>query len=104
MANAHKVIGDRSFGKKSEVVNQLVKQYCRGFRDSGILPVLKHYPGHGRSVKDTHENISLIDTNLEVLKATDLVAFSQLNEESLVMLAHIFYNKIDNKVATYSKN
>ena len=103
-ANAHKVIGDRSFGKKSEVVNQLVKQYCRGFRDSGILPVLKHYPGHGRSVKDTHENISLIDTNLEVLKATDLVAFSQLNEESLVMLAHIFYNKIDNKVATYSKN
>ena len=81
----------------------MVKQYCRGFRDSGILPVLKHYPGHGRSVKDTHENISLIDTNLEVLKKTDLVAFSQLNEESLVMLAHIFYNKIDNKVATYSK-
>ena len=73
-----------------------------GLRDSGILPVLKHYPGHGRSTVDTHNNVSFIDVDLDVLKRTDLIPFSNLKTESLVMLAHIFF-KIDKKVATYSK-
>ena len=102
-SGAHKVIGDRSFSNEPEIVNALVKQYCKGLRDSGIMPVLKHYPGHGRSKEDTHENVSKISTNLDTLKKTDLVAFSMLKQETLVMLAHIFFTKIDSEVATYSK-
>ena len=101
--NAHRVIGDRSFSDEPEIVDSLVKQYCKGLRDSGIMPVLKHYPGHGRSKEDTHENVSKININLETLKKTDLVPYSTLELESLVMLAHIFFTKIDSKVATYSK-
>ena len=102
-ADAHKVIGDRSFDENPKTVNQLVKEYCKGLRDSGIFPVLKHYPGHGRSEIDTHENVSIINTDLATLKKTDLIPFTSLNKESLVMLAHIFFNKIDSEVATYSR-
>ena len=102
-SGAHKIIGDRSFSDNPEIVEELVNQYCMGLRDSGILPVLKHYPGHGRSTVDTHNNVSFIDIDLDVLKRTDLIPFSNLKTESLVMLAHIFFKKIDKKVATYSK-
>ena len=98
-----RVIGDRSFSDEPEIVDSLVKQYCKGLRDSGIMPVLKHYPGHGRSKEDTHENVSKININLETLKKTDLVPYSTLELESLVMLAHIFFIKMNSKVATYSK-
>ncbi len=101
--NAHKVIGDRSFSDNPEIANELVKKYCKGLRDSGILPVLKHYPGHGRSKIDTHLNVSEVDTNLNILKKTDLIPFSSLKTQSLVMLAHIFYTKVDSEIATYSK-
>ena len=101
--HAHEIIGDRSFSDDPEIVDCLVKNYCKGLRDSGIIPVLKHYPGHGRSKTDTHENISKVDTQLNILKKTDLIPFTSLKTESLVMLAHIFYTKIDNKIATYSK-
>ena len=101
--NAHGIIGDRSFSDSPEIANELVKKYCKGLRDSGIMPVLKHYPGHGRSKTDTHLNISKVDTQLNILKKTDLIPFTSLKTESLVMLAHIFYTKIDNKIATYSK-
>ena len=101
--DAHKIISDRSFSNNAETANELVKQYCRGLRDSGVMPVLKHYPGHGRSKKDTHEDVSVIDTDLEILKKTDLIPFSILKVESLVMLAHISFTKIDSTVATYSK-
>ena len=103
-SDAHKVIGDRSFGNNPELVNELVKQYCMGLRDSGIMPVLKHFPGHGRSKKDTHNSVSFVNADLETLKKTDLVPFSILKSESLVMLAHIFFPKIDNNVATFSKS
>ena len=94
--NAHKVIGD-IFSDSPEIANELVKKYCEGLRDSGILPVLKHYPGHGRSKIDTHLNVSEVDTNLNILKKTDLIPFSSLKTQSLVMLAHIFYTKVDNR-------
>ena len=101
--DAHKIIGNRSFGHKPENVNKLVIQYCKGLKDCGIFPVLKHYPGHGRSKKDTHNDVSFIRTNLATLKKTDLVPFSSLKEETFVMLAHINYSVIDNEVVTYSK-
>ena len=87
------------------MVKQLVSQFSKGFRHSGVLPVLKHFPGHGRSLVDTHHNPSEIKTDLNTLfgKKT-LFLFLNLKNESLLMLAHIKFTKIDNKVATYSKS
>ena len=85
------------------MVRQLVSQFSKGLRHSGVLPVLKHFPGHGRSLVDTHHNPSEITTDLNTLWKEDFIPFLNLKNESLLMLAHIKFTKIDNKVATYSK-
>ena len=99
----HSVIGDRSFGENPNIVKQLSERYCKGLRESGIIPVLKHFPGHGRSEKDTHHNISIVSSKYSDLITTDFIPFSLLKYESLVMLSHIIYKNIDSKVSTYSK-
>ena len=100
---ANDIIGDRSFSSDPLIVKDLVKEYCKGFRDSGILPVLKHFPGHGRSLVDTHLEPSEVNVNIDILRRNDFIPFENLNTESLMMLAHIVYPKIDKEVATYSK-
>ena len=100
---ADSVIGDRAFHSNPNVVSNLTKEYCKGLRDGGIIPVLKHFPGHGRSLQDTHKQTSIINLNYKELELTDLVPFQNLKNQSLLMLAHIIYPKIDKLVATYSK-
>ena len=100
---AHDVIGNRSFGEKPHLVKELVEKFCQGYKDSGIIPVPKHFPGHGRSEFDTHENLSIIKTCYDELQSTDLVPFNILNKSLMVMLAHIIYPSLDLNVATYSK-
>ncbi len=100
---ANNIIGDRSFSSNPSIVRDLVMQYCKGFRDSGVLPVLKHFPGHGRSLVDTHLEPSKVDASLDILRKNDFIPFESLKNESLMMLAHIIYPKIDKEVATYSK-
>ena len=65
--------------------------------------MLKHFPGHGRSKFDTHFKKSIVKNSFEEIKKFDLVPFKLLEEEKMVMLAHIIYQNIDNKVATYSE-
>ncbi len=101
--NAHSIIGDRAFSSNPETVFELTKEFCKGLRDSGILPVLKHFPGHGRSKKDTHTHCSKINVDLDSLLKTDLIPFNFLKKESLLMLAHIIFPRIDKSVVTYSK-
>ncbi len=100
---ANDIIGDRSFSSDPIIVRDLVLQYCKGYRDSGILPVMKHFPGHGRSLVDTHLEPSEVNVELDILRKNDFIPFQNLKTESLMMLAHIVYSKIDNEVATYSK-
>ena len=100
--NAHKVIGDRSFGSDPELVLNLSNSFCKALKDSGIIPVPKHFPGHGRSKFDTHLQSSIINESYNDLIKTDLVPFKILDKSLMVMLAHIKYPLIDSKVATYS--
>ncbi len=100
---ANDIIGDRSFSSDPGIVKDLAIQYCKGFRDSGILPVMKHFPGHGRSLVDTHLEPSEVNVTLDILKKNDFIPFENLKTESLMMLAHIFYPKVDKEIATYSK-
>ena len=100
--NAHKVIGDRSFGSDPELVLNLSNSFCKALQDSGIIPVPKHFSGHGRSKFDTHLRSSIINESYNDLIKTDLVPFKILDKSLMVMLAHIKYPLIDSKVATYS--
>ena len=68
-----------------------------------IYPVLKHFPGHGRSMHDTHIKKSIVSASFKDLEKVDFVPFKLLENQRMVMLAHIIYKNIDNEVATFSK-
>ena len=99
----HNVIGNRSFGSDPKMVLQLSSKFVAGLQDSGIISVPKHFPGHGRSQKDTHLDEAVVTVGLDQLEKVDFIPFNILKDNLMVMLAHIIYEKIDKKVATYSK-
>tara|TARA_B100000242_G_C42987690_1_gene458456 strand:- start:133 stop:1140 length:1008 start_codon:yes stop_codon:yes gene_type:complete len=100
---ANNIIGDRSFSYNPRIVSDLGAAYCKGLKRSGIIPVPKHFPGHGRSKFDSHKKLPRINIPLEDLLKNDLIPFMKCNNEIFIMVAHIVYSKIDNVVATYSK-
>lgn len=84
------VIGDRSFGSDPAVVTQYAGAYARGLRDAGLLPVLKHFPGHGHGSGDSHTG-GVVTPPLADLKANDLVPYGTLVAEGpvAVMIGHL---------------
>ena len=90
--DGNEVIGSRSFSENPIAVLDLSREFCKGFNDSNIYPVLKHFPGHGRSKFDTHFKKSIVKNTFEEIKKTDLVPFKLLKNEKMVMLAHIIYH------------
>ncbi|CAJ1509886.1 glycoside hydrolase family 3 N-terminal domain-containing protein [[Mycobacterium] burgundiense] len=84
------VIGDRSFGSDPAVVTEYAGAYARGLRDGGVLPVLKHFPGHGNASGDSHVS-GVVTPPLEELKATDLVPYRTLTTQGPVgvMMGHM---------------
>ena len=99
----HEVIGNRSFGFNPKMVLKLSEIFCIGLKDSGIIPVPKHFPGHGRSKDDTHFSRSVVRTKLSELEKTDFISFKILKNNLFVMPAHITYTSLDKNIATYSK-
>ena len=97
------IIGDRAFSSDSMIVSHLGQEYCKGYRDSGIIPLIKHFPGHGRSELDSHKDLPIVNVSLSELKKKDLKPFKFLRNEIFLMLAHIIYKNIDSKVTPYSK-
>jgi len=92
---ADQIIGDRSFGGDSGTVCTLGGAACEGFFAGGILPVIKHIPGHGRAKVDSHKALPVVDTPFDILAQTDFVPFKALKEMPLAMTAHIIYSDID---------
>lgn len=83
------VIGDRSFSDDPQVVTKYADAYARGMRDAGILPVLKHFPGHGSASGDSHTG-AVTTPPLDQLKTSDLVPFRELVDTGVgVMLGHL---------------
>jgi len=102
---AHDVIGDRAFSDDPVVVGSLGRAACDGLRAGGVLPVIKHIPGHGRAGVDSHESLPRVDASLEELKRIDFPPFKALSNEFLAMTAHVVYKAIDaDAPATTSRN
>ena len=97
------VIGDRSFSSKPEIVSELGKSFCNAHKKIGIIPLIKHIPGHGASSKDSHKTTPNVNIDIVSLNKIDFFPFRKLNKESAAMVAHIIYTKIDKAIACYSK-
>ena len=94
-AGADAIIGDRAFGTRPEKVAALAAAFAQGLADGGVLPVLKHIPGHGRATADSHQKLPVVTANREILEATDFAAFRPLAGLPLAMTAHVVFTAID---------
>jgi beta-N-acetylhexosaminidase len=92
---AHNIIGDRAFGNDPWVVASLGQSVIDGMMDGGVLPVIKHIPGHGRAMADSHMNLPIVETPRDELERTDFTPFRALARAPLGMTAHVVYTSID---------
>ena len=101
---AHDVIGDRAYAKTPEGVALLGRAACEGMIAGGVLPVIKHIPGHGRAMSDSHLELPVVDAPYEELDARDFAPFRVLSDMPMAMTAHVIYTAVDRKrPATTSK-
>jgi beta-N-acetylhexosaminidase len=92
---AHDVIGDRAFAADPAVIIDLGRVQIEGLLEGGVLPVMKHIPGHGRAGADSHFHLPRVTTGAEELSAVDFVTFRSLDTCPMAMTAHVVYDSID---------
>lgn len=97
-------IGDRAFSTEPRVVAELASAFCDGLFAGGVLPVMKHMPGHGRATVDSHHEMPRVTAAAQTLRESDFVPFRALTALPLAMSAHVVFEAFDpNNVATLSK-
>jgi beta-N-acetylhexosaminidase len=103
VAGSHDVIGDRAYGTEPAVVAALGRAVMNGLLDEGVLPVIKHIPGHGRAMVDSHLDLPVVDASRAELEERDFPPFRALADAPWAMTAHVVYRAIDpNAPATTS--
>jgi beta-N-acetylhexosaminidase len=95
VAGADAVIGNRAYGTSPDKVAAIARAVTEGLEQGGVLPVLKHIPGHGRATADTHFLLPTVDTPEAELEATDFAAFRPLADLPMAMTAHVVFSAID---------
>ena len=101
---AHDIIGDRAYAADPATVARMGRAVAEGLLAGGVLPVIKHMPGHGRALGDTHQELPTVTAGLEDLDATDFAPFKALSDMPIGMTAHIVFTAIDpRRPATQSK-
>ncbi len=93
--SADAVIGDRAYGTEPAKVAAIAGAIAAGLQAGGVLPVLKHLPGHGRATADSHHRLPVVDTDRASLEATDFAAFKPLAKLPLGMTAHVVFSALD---------
>jgi beta-N-acetylhexosaminidase len=100
---AHSVIGDRAFSNDANIIAQLGRAAMNGLHSGGVASVIKHIPGHGRALADSHHELPVIDADAADLEF-DIAAFTPLNDAPMAMTAHVLYPSLDEEnCATLSK-
>jgi beta-N-acetylhexosaminidase len=102
-AGADAVIGDRAYGGDPARVARLGRAMCEGLLEGGVLPVVKHMPGHGRARVDSHHARPVVDAGAEELADTDFAPFRALSDMPWAMTAHVVYSAFDAEPATMSR-
>jgi beta-N-acetylhexosaminidase len=95
VAGADPVIGDRAYGNEPSKVAAIAGAIAAGLAEGGVLPVLKHIPGHGRATADSHQKLPVVSASRAELEATDFAAFRPLVALPMAMTAHVVFTAID---------
>ena len=100
----HEIIGDRAYGDTPEQVATLGRAAAEGLLAGGVLPIIKHIPGHGRALSDSHLELPVVKAKLLELEIRDFAPFRVLSDMPMAMTAHVVYTAIDRgRPATTSK-
>ncbi|MAF98361.1 MAG: beta-N-acetylhexosaminidase [Micavibrio sp.] len=96
----HDVIGDRAFGDDPQIVGRLGVSVCRNLLSLGVVPVIKHIPGHGRATCDSHKELPRVSVQKSELSAKDFEPFriavkSDISDRMWAMASHVIYEDID---------
>ena len=101
---AHDIIGDRAYARDPATVSVLARAAAEGMLAGGVLPIIKHIPGHGRAFSDSHHDLPVVEESLETLDAWDFAPFKAMSDMPLAMTAHVVFTAVDAKrPATTSK-
>src|SRR5499426_889571 len=95
LVGSDQVIGDRAYGSEAGKVAAIAKAIAEGLQAGGVLPVLKHLPGHGRANADSHHKLPVVDTDRRTLEETDFAAFRALASLPIGMTAHVVFSAFD---------
>ncbi|GIQ73123.1 beta-N-acetylhexosaminidase [Bradyrhizobium sp. RD5-C2] len=95
VAGADAVIGNRAYGTEPDKVAAIARAVTDGLEQGGVLPVLKHIPGHGRATADSHFRLPTVDTARLELERTDFAAFRPLADLPMAMTAHVVFSALD---------
>lgn len=102
--DAHEIVGNRAYSDRIEAIMALARAHAAGFADGGVLPVIKHIPGHGRARADSHLELPVVDAKREELEAVDFPPFAAMADAPMAMTAHVVYTALDGTApATLSK-
>ncbi|MGB7285730.1 MAG: beta-N-acetylhexosaminidase [Salaquimonas sp.] len=91
----HDVIGDRAYSTNAEDVATIGRIACEGLMAGGVLPVIKHIPGHGRAGADSHKELPEVHASHDELTRSDFIPFKRLNDMPMAMTAHVRYHALD---------
>ena len=101
---AHEVIGSRAYAEEIAIIMALARAHVAGFMDGGVLPVIKHIPGHGRARADSHLELPVVEASRAELSAVDFPPFAAMADAPMAMTAHVVFTALDKTApATLSK-
>jgi len=95
VVGSHDIIGDRAYGTTPQQVAALGRAVADGLLGGGVLPVMKHVPGHGRAIEDSHCDLPTVTASREDLEATDFAPFRALADLPAAMTAHVVFTALD---------
>jgi beta-N-acetylhexosaminidase len=93
--DSHEVIGDRAYAQVPEKISMLARAAVVGLMSGGVLPVIKHMPGHGRAVSDSHHALPVVTAGKNELQATDFATFAAFADAPMAMTGHVVFEAFD---------
>ena len=94
-ASSHKIISDRAYSTKVDALLALARAHMAGFAAGGILPVIKHMPGHGRATVDSHRELPRVSASRSELEGTDMLPFAAFADAPMGMTCHVVFEALD---------
>ncbi|MCJ2015383.1 beta-N-acetylhexosaminidase [Methylobacterium sp. J-076] len=92
---SHDIIGDRAYGASPAEVVAIGRAVAEGLMAGGVLPVVKHMPGHGRAACDSHKGLPVVEAGIEELRGRDFAPFRALSDLPMAMSAHVVFTALD---------